>query len=96
MEITAVNVYPVKKTDSTLKAFLSITIDEELVIKGLKIIEGKTGLFVSFPSKKGADGQYYDTVFPITAECRSYMAAKIMEEYERSTATAKRETKKRR
>ena len=96
MEITEVNVYPVQNTDSTLKAFISITIDEELVIKGLKIIEGKKGLFVSFPSEKGADEKYYDSVFPITAECRKYMVSKIMEEYERITATTKRETKKRR
>lgn len=96
MEITEVNVYPVKKQEGTLKAFISVTIDEELVIKGLKIIEGKAGLFVSMPAEKDADDKYYDTVFPITADCRKYMTEKIMEEYEKSVATAKRETKKRR
>ena len=83
MKITAVQVNKVK-SESSLKAFVNITIDDELVIKGLKVVEGKRGLFVSMPCTKGDDGQYYDDVFPITKECREYVSDTVLFEYEQS------------
>ena len=35
-------------------------LDDTLVIKGLTLVEGNDGLFLSFPSKKGKDGNYYN------------------------------------
>lgn len=95
MEITEVAIYPIKGNSDKLKAFAAITIDSEFVIKGLKVINGNNGLFVAMPNEKGADGQYYDTAFPITADCRQYIVEKILEEYEAKTAAANRSTKKR-
>ena len=38
-----------------LKAFCSVTIDKEFVIRDLKIIEGTKGMFVAMPSRKITD-----------------------------------------
>ena len=35
-----------------LKAFCSITFDDEFVVRDLKVIEGQRGLFVAMPSRK--------------------------------------------
>lgn len=35
-----------------LRAFVSVTLDDELVIRDLRIIEGTRGLFVAMPSRK--------------------------------------------
>ena len=35
-----------------LKAFCSVTLDDEIVIRDLRIIEGARGLFVAMPSRK--------------------------------------------
>ena len=43
-----VNVYPVKENKTSLKAFVTLTINEEFVVKGLRLIEGSKGLFVAF------------------------------------------------
>ena len=37
-----------------LKAYVDITLDESLVIHGLKLMQGEQGLFVAMPSRKNA------------------------------------------
>jgi len=69
-------------TQNSLKGFASITLDEELVIKGLKIVDGKKGLFVSMPNEKGKDDKYYDTVFPLNKELRSDIEDAVLDAYD--------------
>lgn len=52
MEITEAKVSLVTTGDSKLKAFVTITFDNVFVIRDLKVIEGKKGLFVAMPSIK--------------------------------------------
>ncbi|MDX9703528.1 MAG: septation protein SpoVG family protein [Candidatus Auribacterota bacterium] len=53
MEITEIKIYPKRLgSDKKLKAFVTITIDDAFVIRDIKVIEGKTGLFVAMPSAK--------------------------------------------
>lgn len=52
MEITEVRIKLIPATGDRLKAFCSITIDNALVVRDLKIIEGVNGLFVAMPSRK--------------------------------------------
>ena len=47
---------------SSLKAFVDVVIDEAFVIKGVKIVEGKNGLFAGMPKSEGKDGKWYDVV----------------------------------
>ena len=56
MDITQVKVYPVN--EAKLKAYATITVNEDFVIRDLKIIMGNTGLFVAMPSKKRKDGTF--------------------------------------
>ena len=94
MEITKVNVYKVEINKSNLRAFASINIDDELVIKNLKVVEGKKGLFVSYPSEKGSDGEYYDQVYPLNKETRDYVEETILEAYEKEAAKPERKSRK--
>ena len=64
MEITKVDVYPREKEGSRLKAFVDFTIDDCLAVKGAKIIEGNTILFVSMPGKLNKFGKEENVVFP--------------------------------
>ena len=86
MKITAVQIYKVQNSESKLKAFANITIDDEFVVKGLKVVDGKKGTFISMPCTQGEDGEYYDDVFPITKECREYIEECILDEYLKSDA----------
>jgi stage V sporulation protein G len=55
MEITEVRIKLVDNKDERLKAFCSMTLDNEFVIRDIKIIEGTNGLFVAMPSRKMSD-----------------------------------------
>ena len=55
MEITEVRVKLVANKDDRLKAFCSITIDREFVVRNIKIIEGTNGHFAAMPSRKITD-----------------------------------------
>lgn len=55
MEITEVRVKLVSNQDDRLKAFCSMTLDNEFVIRDIKIIEGINGHFVAMPSRKMSD-----------------------------------------
>lgn len=54
--------------NSKTKAFIDLTIDDTLVIKALTLVEGKNGLFLSFPSTKGKKGKYYNSVYSLDKE----------------------------
>ena len=55
MDITEIRVKMVGDNADRLKAFCSITIDSEFVIRDLKVIDGINGIFVAMPSRKLAD-----------------------------------------
>ena len=46
-----------------VRAFFDIITAEGFTIKGFRLVEGIKGLFVSFPSQKGKDDEYHDTVW---------------------------------
>jgi stage V sporulation protein G len=81
VEITEVRVS--LRNDDKLKAFVSITLNDSFVVRGLKIIRGNSGLFVAMPSRKRPDGQHQDLAHPINDATRKYLTEKVMAEYQR-------------
>jgi stage V sporulation protein G len=55
MEITEIRVKLTDEQSERLKAFCSVTLDGDFVIRDLKVIEGTNGYFVAMPSRKLAD-----------------------------------------
>ncbi len=55
MEISEVRVKLVENKDDRLKAFCSMTLDNDFVVRDIKVIEGSGGLFVAMPSRKMSD-----------------------------------------
>jgi stage V sporulation protein G len=51
----------------------------------IRVMQGPTGLFVSFPAKKQRDGTYLDIAFPANAETRNMIQQAILAEYEKVT-----------
>ncbi|MBI5059581.1 septation regulator SpoVG [candidate division KSB1 bacterium] len=84
MNITEVNIN--LRDEDKLKAFVNITFDDVFVVRGLKVIEGKNGLFVCMPSRKLEDGTYKDIAHPISNEFRQHLEETILEEYRRIAA----------
>lgn len=55
MRITEIRIKLLLSTRDKLRGFASITIDDCLVVRDVKIIEGARGLFVAMPSRKLCD-----------------------------------------
>ncbi len=84
MEITEININ--LRDEDKLKAFVNITFDDVFVVRGLKVIQGNSGLFVCMPSRKMPDGSHKDIAHPISNEFRQKMEALILSEYHRLVA----------
>ena len=80
MKVTDVKVYPVKAKGIKIKAICHVTFDEEFVVKGIKLIKGDNGLFISMPNSKSTNGEYYDICFPLSATLRKEIQDAIIEE----------------
>lgn len=52
MKITETRIFLKKGGDRKLKAYASVTFDDSFVVRNIKIIEGKEGVFVAMPSRK--------------------------------------------
>jgi len=55
MKVTNISVKLAPPSGDRLKAFCTMTLDDEFVVRDLKIIEGTSGLFVAMPSRKLTD-----------------------------------------
>ena len=71
------------RDDNKLKGFASITLENAFVIRGLKIIEGASGLFIAMPSRKRKDGTFQDIAHPINMATRQWMENQVIAAYRR-------------
>lgn len=87
MKITEVRVN--LQDEEVLKAFVSITLDNEFVIRGLKVIQSADGhRFVAMPARRKKDGTFQDIAHPINRETRDYLERVIFAAYEEELAAA--------
>ena len=66
--------------DSSLKAIVSITIDDCFAVHDIRIIQGNDRLFAAMPSRKDND-TYRDIVHPISPEARHWLEDIILTAY---------------
>ena len=84
MNITAIKIYPfdLGSSQSSLRAYVDIVLDDLVLIKGFRVLEAKSGsLFIGTPSKMGKDGKYYDQVEFKTEEFQSLLRNRILKAY---------------
>ena len=80
MQITELRIRKVED-EGKLRAYVTVTFDNCFVVHNVKIIEGKSGLFIAMPSRKTANGEYKDVAHPISPEFRTELQNRILEEY---------------
>jgi stage V sporulation protein G len=88
LNVTEIKVYPFKNGDGKFKAFAHVVLNDMLRLSGLRIVNGENGLFVSYPSEKGKDGQYYSIVHPVNRETRNTIQDAVLATYEKAVAAA--------
>ncbi|MDP4133943.1 MAG: septation regulator SpoVG [Bacillota bacterium] len=81
MEITDIRIRKTN-TEGKMRAVVSVTFDDALVVHDIKVIEGVDKMFVAMPSRKTPTGEFKDIVHPISAEAREMLHKAIIERYE--------------
>jgi stage V sporulation protein G len=85
VEITEIRI--ILRDEERLKGFANVTFNNAFVIRGMKIISGNKGYFVSMPSRKRPDGTHQDVAHPINNETRRLIEEKVLEAYEAELKT---------
>ena len=80
MEITEIRV--TLRNEEKLKAFVNITFDDAFVVRGLKVIKGNSGFFVSMPSRKRPNGTHQDIAHPVNNDARRLIEQRVLEAYQ--------------
>ncbi|MDD5496344.1 MAG: SpoVG family protein [Candidatus Omnitrophica bacterium] len=80
LKLEVVRLHKLDGTGST-KAFCDLSILGTFVLKGLRVVEGEKGLFVSMPREEGKDGKWYNTVIPLKREVKDEIDRLVLEAY---------------
>jgi stage V sporulation protein G len=80
IEIKVLKVHRVEG-NNRIKAFVDISINDALLIKGLRIVSGKNGLFVSMPVEQGKNEKWYERVRCMNKDVRDEIASAVLAAY---------------
>ena len=84
MEITDIKIR--KLTDEAkMRAIVSVTLDDELVIHDIKIISGYDKMFLAMPSRRLLSGSFTDIVHPTNEDLRARIESAVLTEFEKYT-----------
>jgi stage V sporulation protein G len=82
LKVTSVQVYPVKKRTTKIKAMARVILSDQLQLTGLRLVEGSNGDFVGYPNDNNTKAEEYkDIYFPVNSELREAIEAAVIEEF---------------
>ncbi|MBI5614236.1 septation protein SpoVG family protein [Candidatus Gottesmanbacteria bacterium] len=68
--------------NGSLKAFVDLSVNDSLLIKGLRVVEGKHGPFVTMPQQQAADRKWYDVVRCLKNEVKEQISDIVLYAYQ--------------
>ena len=86
MTITDVKVRRLMQ-EGKLRAIVSVTFDDSLVIHDIKVIAGAERLFLAMPARHLPSGGFADIAHPTSAALRAEIERAVLEKYEQSLQT---------
>ena len=92
IEVTKVDVYPFKEGMyiANVKAIANIVLNDQIKVRGLRVMDGECGLSVGYPKDPFYNGDdFRSIVFPLTAELRHHIEKRVLEKYDEATKEAK-------
>ena len=74
--------------EGSLKAFCDVAVGNLLVIRGVRVVEGRAGPFVSMPRQQNKDGKWYDSIVPLSKPMWTDMSRLVLGAFERHRTAA--------
>ena len=75
-----VRIHPVD-AENTL-AYADVTISDVFVVRGVRVMKGKEGPFISMPSYKKSNGDYRDICYPCSKAAKNTFYAAVLRAYD--------------
>ena len=91
MEITDIRIRkinPPGERSGKMRAIVSVTFDNELVVHDIKVIQNEQKCFIAMPSRQIEDGTYKDIAHPIKVSLRNKIQDAVLEKYTSSLSEA--------
>ena len=89
LELTEIKVFPFSEDLGHMKALATVTFNGALTVRGLRVMDGVNGLFVSYPLDPFYRGDdFRSIVCPTEDSLRQYVEEKVLEEYRKMTGLA--------
>ena len=87
LSVTEVQVFPFKEGPSLgrMKAIAQVVLNDQLIIRGLRVIDGENGLFVGYPVDpffKGEELRY--VCAPNTRQLKEHIESCVLEKYQQT------------
>lgn len=85
LAVTKVTVYPFKEGASLghVKALAQVVLNDQMVIRGLRVTDGANGLFIGYPNDPFYKGEDFRTICnPVTRELREHIENCVLEKYQ--------------
>lgn len=85
LAVTNVRVSPLPdwNRNGPLKAIAQVVLNDQLILRGLRVMDGTMGLFVSYPADPFSDNEGFRTVYnPITRQLREHIENCVLEKYQ--------------
>ena len=89
LAVTQVQVFPFKEGPSLghMKGLAQIVLNDQMVIRGLRVMDGVNGLFVSYPLDPFYKGEDFKSICnPITRQLREHIENCVLEKYQAAVA----------
>ena len=67
-----------------IKAFVDLSVNNVILIRGLRVVEGRNGLFVSMPREKSKNDIWYDRIRCLSQEVEAVINKKVIDAYHTS------------
>ena len=64
-----------------LRGFADVSVCDALIIKGVRVVAGKKGLFISMPQEQGKDNRWYDQVVCKTAAVYDELTKAVLDAF---------------
>jgi len=84
LAVSEVRIFPFKEGPSLgrMKALAEIVLNDQFIVRGLRIMDGENGLYISYPVDHFVKGDDYKSICnPITRQLRECIENCVLEKY---------------
>lgn len=70
------------KDEKKVKAIVEVTLDNQLIIHGIRLVQTDKAFVITMPHFKGKGDKYLDLVHPANADFRKYLTDEVVTKYQ--------------